>query len=147
MALLIVGKFFTSRPDLAYEAPPPRHRVPRLRLRTDRAALNAFAAAFHPAAPVEAILVLNALLGLGTVTAPVFVAIFSGSGSGGACRSSLNLFVVLVLVSVRLPLRVEQARAARAGRPEDPPVSGSTQVRAPLRRLQEQSTATGPSST
>ena len=42
--------------------------------------LNTFAAAFHPAAVDRSILVLNALLGLGTVLAPVFVAVFVGLG-------------------------------------------------------------------
>src|SRR5215510_5429614 len=39
-------------------------------------ALNTLAAAFHRERPDRAILVLNALLGFGTVLAPVFVAIF-----------------------------------------------------------------------
>ena len=43
-------------------------------------ALNTLAAAFHPAGINRAILVLNALLGLGTVLAPVFVALFVGLG-------------------------------------------------------------------
>ena len=43
-------------------------------------ALNTFTAAFNPTAVDRSILVLNALLGLGTVLAPVFVAIFDGLG-------------------------------------------------------------------
>ena len=42
--------------------------------------LNTFIAAFHPDAVDRSVLVLNALLGLGTVLAPVFVAIFVGLG-------------------------------------------------------------------
>ena len=43
-------------------------------------ALNTFTAAFNPTAVDRSVLVLNALLGLGTVLAPVFVAIFVGLG-------------------------------------------------------------------
>ena len=42
--------------------------------------LNTFTAVFHPAAVDRSVLVLNALLGLGTALAPVFVAIFVGLG-------------------------------------------------------------------
>jgi hypothetical protein len=49
-------------------------------------ALNTFAAAFHPAAADRSILVLNALLGLGTVLAPCSSRSSSAWASGGACR-------------------------------------------------------------
>jgi fucose permease len=79
-------------------------------------ALNTFAAAFHSADVNRAILVLNALLGLGTVLAPVFVAIFVGLGFWwGLPLTSTCLLVALIAVSIRLPLRAEQAaRAPRA---------------------------------
>jgi MFS family permease len=77
-------------------------------------ALNTFAAAFHPADVNRAILVLNALLGLGTVLAPVFVAIFVGLGFWwGLPLTSTCLLIGLIVVSIGLPLRVEAARAAR----------------------------------
>ncbi len=79
-------------------------------------ALNTFAAAFHSEDVNRAILVLNALLGLGTVLAPVFVAIFVGLGFWwGLPLTSTCLLVALIVVSLGLPLRAEQAaRAARA---------------------------------
>jgi MFS family permease len=85
-------------------------------------ALNTFAAAFHPGSINRAILVLNALLGLGTVLAPVFVAIFDGLGFWwGLPLTSTVLLALLLLVSLRLPLRVEARapapRGARAGIP------------------------------
>jgi len=43
-------------------------------------ALNTLVAAFHPKAVDRSTLVLNALLGLGTALAPVFVAVFVGLG-------------------------------------------------------------------
>jgi MFS family permease len=77
-------------------------------------ALNTFAAAFHSEDVNKAILVLNALLGLGTVLAPVFVAIYVGLGFWwGLPLTSTCLLVALILVSLGLPLRAQQARAAR----------------------------------
>jgi MFS family permease len=79
--------------------------------------LNTFAAAFHPAAADRAILVLNALLGLGTVLAPVFVAVFVGLGFWwGLPLTSAILLAALLAVSMRLPLRVETAGRATARR-------------------------------
>jgi fucose permease len=77
-------------------------------------ALNTFAAAFNAADVNRAILVLNALLGLGTVLAPVFVAIFVGLGFWwGLPLISTCLLIALIAVSIGLPLRVEAARAPR----------------------------------
>jgi MFS family permease len=80
--------------------------------------LNTLAAAFHRSAPDRAVLVLNALLGLGTVLAPVFVAVFDALDAWwGLPLTTASLLVVLLGVSSRLPLEVEAARpsAARAG--------------------------------
>jgi predicted MFS family arabinose efflux permease len=113
MTLLIVSQFFTSDETLAYGLLLLATAFLGCGFGLTVPALNTFAAAFHPAAADRAILVLNALLGLGTVLAPVFVAIFLGIGFWqGMPLVSTALFVVLLLVSVRLPLRVEQARAA-----------------------------------
>jgi fucose permease len=71
---------------------------------------------FHPAAVDRSILVLNALLGLGTALAPVFVAIFDGLGFWwGLPLLSAALLAGLLAVSLPLPLRAG-ARAAGAGR-------------------------------
>jgi MFS family permease len=78
-------------------------------------ALNTMAAAFHQERPDRAILVLNALLGFGTVLAPVFVAIFDGLGAWwGLPLTSTILLVALIVVSARLPLRVETSRSVDA---------------------------------
>src|ERR1700729_3061227 len=69
-------------------------------------ALNTLTAAFHPQAVDRSILVLNALLGLGTALAPVFIAIFVGLGFWtGLPILAAVLLVGLLLVSLRLPLR------------------------------------------
>ncbi|MGO8958970.1 MAG: MFS transporter [Streptosporangiaceae bacterium] len=68
--------------------------------------LNTYTSVFHPAGVDKAVLVLNALLGLGTVLAPVLVAVFVGLGFWwGLPIVSAVLLVALLLVSVRLPLQ------------------------------------------
>ena len=68
-------------------------------------ALNTLAAAFRPAAVDRAVLVLNALLGLGTALAPVFVAAFNGLGFWvGLPVLAACLLAGLIVVSLRLPL-------------------------------------------
>ncbi len=75
--------------------------------------LNTYAAAFHPDGADGAVLVLNALLGLGTALAPVFVAVFDGLGFWwGLPVLSTLLLVLLLLASIRLPLQAETAAVA-----------------------------------
>jgi MFS family permease len=64
-------------------------------------AINSLTAAFHPGNPDTAVLVLNALLGLGTALAPVFVAVFVGLGFwwGLPLLSGVLLAVLLVASS------------------------------------------------
>ena len=70
--------------------------------------LNTYTSVFHPGRVDRAVLVLNALLGLGTALAPVLVAIFVGLGFWwGLPIVSTVLLVGLLLVSLRLLLRAE----------------------------------------
>ena len=70
--------------------------------------LNTYAAAFHPDGADRSVLILNALLGLGTALAPVFVAVLVGLGFWwGLPILSTVLLVLLLLASARLPLHVE----------------------------------------
>jgi len=64
--------------------------------------LNIYAAVFHPAGADSAVLVLNALLGLGTVLAPVFVAIFVGLGFWWALPL-LSAVLLTGLLAVSVP--------------------------------------------
>jgi MFS family permease len=85
-------------------------------------ALNTMTADFHHDAPDRAVLVLDALLGFGTVLAPVFVAIFDGLGAWwGLPLTSAILLAVLVLVSARLPLEVRAAPATESLAPRGIP--------------------------
>jgi len=84
--------------------------------------LNIYATVFHPDGVDRAVLVLNALLGLGTALAPVLVAIFVGLGFWwGLPILSAAMLVALLLLSARLPLRV-RARADGAARRAGPGV-------------------------
>jgi Major Facilitator Superfamily len=85
-------------------------------------ALNTLTAAFHPQAVDRSVLVLNALLGLGTALAPVFVAAFVGLGLWtGLPILAAVLLVGLLLVSLRLPLRP----APQPDAPQPEPAAGS----------------------
>jgi predicted MFS family arabinose efflux permease len=77
--------------------------------------LNTFTAAFNPAKVDSSVLVLNALLGLGTALAPVFVAVFVGLGFWwGLPVLTAVLLVGLLVVSTPLPLQTG-ARAPERG--------------------------------
>lgn len=94
--------------------------------------LNTYASAFHPGAVDTAVLTLNALLGLGTVLAPVFVAVFVGLGFWwGLPAVSAALLIVLLLVSLQLPLRVDGSGAAAAGSAGRRPGRRASAQRAP----------------
>ena len=85
-------------------------------------ALNVYAGYFHPSAVDRSVLVLNALLGLGTALAPLFVALFVGLGFWwGLPVLSVVLLLGLLYVSRPLPLRSGAAssasQAARSGIP------------------------------
>jgi MFS family permease len=69
-------------------------------------ALNVYTGEFHPSAVDRSVLVLNALLGLGTALAPLFVALFVGLGFWwGLPVLSVVLLAGLLYVSFPLPLR------------------------------------------
>ena len=69
-------------------------------------ALNTFAAAFFPANVNRAVLVLNALLGLGTALAPALVAVFTALGAWWDLPlTALVALSATAVVSATLPLR------------------------------------------
>ena len=74
--------------------------------------LNTYVAAFQPDRADRAVLTLNALLGLGTALAPVFVAVFVGLGFWwGLPVLSTALLALLLFSCARLPLQAEVAGA------------------------------------
>jgi fucose permease len=60
--------------------------------------LNTFAAAFFPSKVDEAILALNALLGLGTALAPVFIAVFVALGIWWGLPLLVGVLLLIVLL-------------------------------------------------
>ena len=85
--------------------------------------LNTYTSVFNPGRVDRSVLILNALLGLGTALAPVLVAAFVGLGFWwGLPVLSAVLLLLLLLVSVRLPLRAasEAGVATRGARPGIP---------------------------
>ncbi len=84
--------------------------------------LNTYTSVFHPVSVDRAVLVLNALLGLGTVLAPVLVALFVGLGFWwGLPIVSAVLLLALLLVSLRLPLQAGATPRHGARRAAGPP--------------------------
>jgi MFS family permease len=68
-------------------------------------ALNTFTAAFFPQKVDQAILTLNALLGLGTALAPIFASVFVGLGFWWGLPLLMGILTAtLILFTLRLPL-------------------------------------------
>jgi fucose permease len=120
MAFLITSQFCTSTRSLAYGLLLVATASLGVGFGLAVPALNTFTAAFHPDGVDKAVLVLNALLGLGTALAPVFVAVFVGVGLWwGLPLMSAVLLVGLLAVSIHLPLDPSgtTAEPTRARRP------------------------------
>jgi len=114
MALLVISQFFLPNTSVAYGLLLLATASLGVGFGLTVPALNTLTAAFHRDGVDSAVLVLNALLGLGTALAPVFVAIFVGLGFWwGLPVMSAILLTALLLVSLRLPLRAGARQAAR----------------------------------
>jgi fucose permease len=108
MALLFLSQFFMSDGRVAYSMLLLATASLGIGFGLTVPALNTFTAAFFPQKIDSAVLVLNALLGLGTVLAPVFVAVFIGLGVWwGLPVLAAILLLALLLFSAPLPLRAE----------------------------------------
>lgn len=115
MLLLFVSQFFTDDQAVAYGILLAATASLGIGFGLTVPALNTFTAEFHPSAVDRSVLTLNALLGLGTALAPVFVAVFVGLGFWWGLPLMTSVFlVVLLVVSIRLPLR-ESAPVQRGG--------------------------------
>jgi len=106
MALLFSSQFVISNGRLAYGMLLLATTSLGIGFGLTVPALNTFTAAFFPQKIDSAVLVLNALLGLGTVLAPVFVAVFIGLGIWwGLPVLAVVLLLALLLFSLSLPLQ------------------------------------------
>jgi len=116
MGLLVTSQFFTSTQALAYGLLLAATAALGIGFGLVVPALNTFTAAFHPDGVDTAVLTLNALLGLGTALAPVFVALFVEVGAWwGLPVMSAVLLACLFLVSARLPLHPAGIEALARG--------------------------------
>jgi fucose permease len=116
MVLLVLSQFFTSDQPVAYGLLLGATACLGVGFGLTTPTLNTLTAVFHPAAVDRSVLVLNALLGLGTALAPVFVAIFVGLGFWwGLPVLSAVLLALLLAVSLPMPLHAG-ARSAGQGR-------------------------------
>jgi MFS family permease len=106
MALLFLSQFAISNAPVAYGMLILATTNLGIGFGLTVPALNTFAAAFFPRKIDSAVLILNALLGLGTVLAPVLVAVFVGLGiwSGLPLLVAVSL-LILLLFSLPLPFQ------------------------------------------
>jgi len=112
MTLLILSQFVMHQHTLAYAILLAATACMGVGFGFTVPALNTFAAAFFPQKVEVAVLGLNALLGLGTALAPLFVMFFVGMGTWWGMPVLVAAMILGLLVfSVRLPLE----KAAEAG--------------------------------
>jgi len=117
MLLLIVSTFFESNTSVVFPLLLVATAFLGAGFGLAVPALNTLTAAFHPDAVDSSVLVLNALLGVGTALAPVLVAIFVGLGFWwGLPALSAILLTGLIMVSSGLPLRSKTAAASAGDR-------------------------------
>jgi fucose permease len=115
MAVLLVSSFVTGNHALAYLLLLVGTGLVGAGFGLTVPALNTLTAAFHPDRVNRSVLILNALLGLGTVLAPVLVAVFVGLGFWwGLPVVSAALIAVLLVASMRLPLQDTAQPGSRA---------------------------------
>jgi MFS family permease len=108
MSLLVTSQFCTATKPLAFGLLLVATAFLGVGFGLVVPALNTFTADFHPGAVDRAVLVLNALLGLGTALAPLLIAVFLGLGAWwGLPVASAALLGGLLVTSTRLPLRTE----------------------------------------
>ena len=116
MVLLVVSQFVMANQPLAYGILLLATASLGIGFGLTVPSLNTFAAAFSPQNVNRAVLVLNALLGLGTALAPVFVAIFVGYAVWWGLPVLVAVLLLgLLLFSLRLPLQAEAMETAARG--------------------------------
>jgi fucose permease len=125
MSLLVASRFVMKEHSLAYTILLVATACMGIGFGFTVPAVNTFAAAFFPKKVDRAVLVLNALLGLGTALAPVFIALFLGLGIWWGLPVLVGALILgLLLFSVNQTLNEgATARAAHAhnGKNKFPP--------------------------
>jgi len=119
MALLVLSRFLMREHAVAYSLLLVATGCLGVGFGFTVPTLNTFAAAFFPITVDKAVLGLNALLGLGTALAPVFVALFVGLEFWWGLPVLVGVLILgLLLFSARLPL-TEGAQAGDAEAEKD----------------------------
>lgn len=117
MLLLVLSQFVMSNMTLAYGILLFATASLGIGFGLTVPALNTFTAAFFADNPGRAVLILNALLGLGTALAPIVVAIFIGYFVWWGLPVLVAVLLSILLVfSARLPLQVSTIGTAAGGR-------------------------------
>jgi predicted MFS family arabinose efflux permease len=105
MTLLVASRFMIGNHAVAYGMLVVATTCLGLGFGCTVPALNTFAAAFFPEKVDKAILSLNALLGLGTALAPVFIALFSALGAWWLLPLCIVAsLLILLMLSLPQPL-------------------------------------------
>jgi MFS family permease len=113
MLMLVLSRFVMTNTALAYGMLLVATASLGLGFGLTVPSLNTYAAAFFPQTIDRAVLMLNALLGLGTALAPVFVAAFVGLGVWwGLPLLVAVLLMALLASSLPLPLQAEATQQA-----------------------------------
>ncbi len=107
MALLFLSQYLTGYSGVAYGVLLAATTVLGIGFGLTTSVLNTYTAAFFPQRVDSAVLILNALLGVGTALAPVFIALFVGLGIWWGLPVLVGaLLVGLLFFSLGLPLRI-----------------------------------------
>jgi MFS family permease len=116
MTLLVASSFVMHQHSLAYGILLVATTCMGISFGFTVPAINTFAAAFFPKKVDKAVLALNALLGLGTALAPVFVALFVGLGIWWGLPVLVGVLILgLLLFSFSQPLN-EGGQVKTAGK-------------------------------
>ncbi len=114
MSLLVLSRFAIHNRSLAYGILLVATAFMGIGFGLTVPALNTFVAAFFSHTVDRAVLALNALLGLGTALAPVFVALFVGFGIWWGLPILVGAMLVgLFLLSFSQPLDEGARKAAK----------------------------------
>ncbi len=129
MLLLVASQGLTSRHALAYDVLLLATGCLGAGFGLTVPVLNTLAAAYHPLHVERAVLRMNALLGLGTALAPVFIAVFVGLGLWWGLPLLLGALLPVLLLASR-----HQSLDGSVGAPSAP-VTGAPVTGAPPARM------------
>ncbi|XHR30067.1 MAG: MFS transporter [Chthoniobacteraceae bacterium] len=115
MALLFLSQYLMGHLEAAYAVLLAATTVLGIGFGLTTSVLNTFAAAFFPRRVDSAVLILNALLGVGTALAPIFIALFVGLGIWWGLPVLVGVLLIgFLLFSLGLPLQIPSTDGDKA---------------------------------